>query len=70
MKARIQLAVNDITRPAAIVDKFCTMRANVSPTRLFTVEASVDNLAPTAPLESDSFPLVDEYIYEIATHNN
>ena len=58
IKARIQLAVKAITRPAMIVDMFCTMRAKVSPTRLLTVEASVDNLAPTAPLEGDSFLLV------------
>ena len=47
-----------ITRPAIIVDMFCTMRAKVSPTRLPTIKVSVDNLAPTAPLEGDSFLLV------------
>ena len=34
-----------------LVAMFCTMRANVSPTRVLTVEASVANLALTAPLQ-------------------
>lgn len=50
-KDKIQLAENAITRPAAIVAMFCTIRAKVSPTRVLTVEASVDNLELTAPLQ-------------------
>lgn len=39
-----------MTIPAMTVAIFCTTWAKASPTRLRTVEASVDNLAPTAPL--------------------
>lgn len=51
ISANIQLAVNDIMKPAATVTRFWTTSANVSPTRQRTVEASVDNLAPTEPLQ-------------------
>lgn len=39
-----------MTSPAAIVAKFWIIRPKASPTTLRTAEASVDNLAPTAPL--------------------
>ena len=46
-----------------IVVKFWTSRANASPTRPRMVEASVDNLAPTAPLYSPaSFELESQEI--------
>lgn len=48
--ANIQLAVNAMTNPAMIVAMFCTIRAKLSPTRFLTVDASVDSLAPMAPL--------------------
>lgn len=51
MRASSQLAVNDMTSPAITVAMFWTTWAKASPTRLLTVEASVDNLAPTAPLK-------------------
>ena len=49
--ASIQLAVNAIISAAVTVAIFWIIKAKESPTRLLTVEASVDNLAPTAPLQ-------------------
>lgn len=49
IKASFQ-AVKAMTSPAAIVAMFWIIRPKASPTTLRTAEASVDNLAPTAPL--------------------
>lgn len=50
MNANIQLAMNAMTNAAMTVAIFWTNSASASPTRIFTVEASEDNLAPIAPL--------------------
>lgn len=50
MSAKIQFAVNAMIRAAIIVVVFWTIRTSASPTRLLTLEASVNNLALTAPL--------------------
>ena len=50
-KANIQLAVNAMISPAVMVAMFWTTKANASPTSPLTVAASVDNLAPIAPLK-------------------
>jgi hypothetical protein len=51
IKVNIQLAENAITKADKIVDIFWTIKDRESPTSLLTVEASVDNLAPIAPLK-------------------
>lgn len=51
-RASIQFAVKAIIKPAVTVAMFCTINANASPTKLLTVVASVDNLAPIAPLKN------------------
>ena len=50
INANIQLAVNAMISAATTVAIFWTNSDKASPTRLFTVEASEDNLAPIAPL--------------------
>lgn len=50
-KANIQLAENAMISPAVMVATFWTTKAKASPTSPLTVAASVDNLAPIAPLK-------------------
>lgn len=50
MSAKAQLAIKAIIRPDNTVAMFWTSSANASPTRHRTVDASLDNLAQTAPL--------------------
>ena len=42
-----------IIKPAATVTIFWTIIVRVSPTRVLTIEASTDNLAPIAPLKKN-----------------
>lgn len=48
--ANIQLHVNAMISAANAAEILCTRKVKVSPTRHLIVEASVANLAPTAPL--------------------
>lgn len=54
MSASFQLAVKAMMIPAANVAKFWTANPKASPTRLLTVDASLDSLAPIAPLHKSS----------------
>lgn len=54
MSASFQLAVKAMMIPAAKVDKFWTANPKASPTRLLTVDASLDNRAPIAPLQKSN----------------
>lgn len=65
IKANIQLATNAITKPAVTFVILSTIKAKASPTRLFTVEASVDNRAPIAPLDK----MNDETIFIFGSSN-
>lgn len=55
IRARIQLAIRAITIPVATVEMFWTIVANASPAKFRIVEASLDSLAPIAPLYSIKF---------------
>lgn len=48
--ARIQLAIRPIVIPTTTVEMFWTNVANASPTKFWIIEASLDSLAPIAPL--------------------